>query len=239
MQPTAKTSTRSVPVFGQRLKELRKQRGWTQQELADRAGYCERLVRKAELGGCVSEETLQVLAQTLSESASLVTTWDLRKECSLVHVDLADALTSPGADGWKRLPNLFSFDCHIDFIRVQPALPISGLYKGSVQAADWYTAWYCLYEVLPWQTSDQILLCDQQHGFLHFLLSSDQNPEDHQAHELDLRFALKDGKVDSLVCLSSLDGMQRYLSLWEEALMRSYKEHLKILTGELHAEFSR
>jgi transcriptional regulator with XRE-family HTH domain len=45
---------------------LRERKGWTQQELATRAGYSERLISKAEAGQPISASAVEDLAKTLS-----------------------------------------------------------------------------------------------------------------------------------------------------------------------------
>jgi len=49
----------SVQVDGRRLKQLRKALGWTQETVALKAGYTDRLIRKLERGGPVAARTLR------------------------------------------------------------------------------------------------------------------------------------------------------------------------------------
>ncbi|MFN3148584.1 helix-turn-helix domain-containing protein [Bremerella sp.] len=51
------------------LRELRLNNGWTQAELAKRAGYSERLIGKAESGSPIARDTIVDIADALSESA--------------------------------------------------------------------------------------------------------------------------------------------------------------------------
>lgn len=67
------SSLRSVRVNSTLLKQLRAQSGLTQAELAKRAGYTERLIRKAEGGGSLSHETIETLAETLRQLGLSVT----------------------------------------------------------------------------------------------------------------------------------------------------------------------
>jgi transcriptional regulator with XRE-family HTH domain len=55
------------------LRRLRAQRGWSQKELATRAGYTDRLIRKAEQGGKLDVETIRDLAIALSLPQEAVT----------------------------------------------------------------------------------------------------------------------------------------------------------------------
>ena len=54
---------RSLPVNGEMLRFLRNRRGWTQEDLASKAGYSERAVRKAESSGGLHPDTIEILAE--------------------------------------------------------------------------------------------------------------------------------------------------------------------------------
>lgn len=68
---------RGLRVCGESLRDLRIMRGLTQAELARRAGYSERLVRKAEAGGALSLSTIEDLAEALSRQEHKVVPSDL------------------------------------------------------------------------------------------------------------------------------------------------------------------
>ena len=57
---------RSYPCNPELIKFLRRKKGWSQKQLAKEAGYCERLICKAESGGSIASGTIEVLAKTLS-----------------------------------------------------------------------------------------------------------------------------------------------------------------------------
>ena len=67
------------------LRELRVQRGWSQKDLAKKAGYSDRLVRKAELGGKLDVETIRDIAEALSTPHETITL------DSLIHDNLSIA----------------------------------------------------------------------------------------------------------------------------------------------------
>jgi transcriptional regulator with XRE-family HTH domain len=52
---------------GLAIKHLRNLRGWTQKDLARRAGYTERLIRKAESGGALGIQTAMDIAEAFSQ----------------------------------------------------------------------------------------------------------------------------------------------------------------------------
>jgi len=68
---------RSYPCNPELLKFLRGKKRWSQKRLAKEAGYCERLICKAESGGSVSAEAIVVLAKTLSSKDMKVSPEDL------------------------------------------------------------------------------------------------------------------------------------------------------------------
>ena len=67
----------SICANGRQVAHYRKQRGLTQKELAQIAGYSERLIRKAEAGGSLSERTIRDLAQALTNDGDAVRLADL------------------------------------------------------------------------------------------------------------------------------------------------------------------
>lgn len=62
---------------GERIRALRKERGWTQLELAVRSGYSERVIRKAEACGTLSHGVLEVLAATFATAERHLAAQDL------------------------------------------------------------------------------------------------------------------------------------------------------------------
>lgn len=59
---------RSYACNPELIKFLRRRKKWSQKQLAKNAGYCERLICKAESGGNIASATIEVLAKTLSSN---------------------------------------------------------------------------------------------------------------------------------------------------------------------------
>ncbi len=59
---------RSLPCNGKLISQLRKQLGWTKGELAQRAGFSERLIVKAEAGQNLASSTVHIIALALGEA---------------------------------------------------------------------------------------------------------------------------------------------------------------------------
>jgi len=75
--PSPRRRTRSFAVAGPLLSALRAGRGWTQQEAAAKAGFSDRLIRKAEAGGTIDSHSIATLAQLYSTPKRRLTTQDL------------------------------------------------------------------------------------------------------------------------------------------------------------------
>lgn len=128
--------SRGVAVCGQRLRQLRLLVGYTQAELATRAGYSERLVRKAEAGGVLSTKAISDLAEALS--------------CDPHPVQLADLCSSPLAiakqfvESYDRFGNAMLGDCGLllanDFVfhcAGDPRSSLSGQWQGHRGFQQW------------------------------------------------------------------------------------------------------
>jgi transcriptional regulator with XRE-family HTH domain len=68
---------RSMPCNGKLISQLRKKIGWTQSDLARRAGFTERLIVKAEASQNIAASTLCIIAETLSEGGAAVSSQEL------------------------------------------------------------------------------------------------------------------------------------------------------------------
>lgn len=64
-------------VNGKALRVYRKKLGWSQAELGRRAGYSERVIRKAEAGGKLRPDTIQELATAMSFDGQRISFADL------------------------------------------------------------------------------------------------------------------------------------------------------------------
>src|SRR5688572_24686424 len=72
--------SRSFAVNGELLRACRIASGWTQVEAADKAGFTDRLVRKAESGGPLQIQSIAILAQLYSTAEHRLTPDDLLAE---------------------------------------------------------------------------------------------------------------------------------------------------------------
>jgi len=66
-----------MPCNGKLIAQLRKLLGWTQNDLARKSGFTERLIVKAEASQNIATSTLQIIAETFREAGAQVTAADL------------------------------------------------------------------------------------------------------------------------------------------------------------------
>jgi transcriptional regulator with XRE-family HTH domain len=208
---------RSTLVLGNRLKQFRKDRGWTQQELADRSGYCDRLIRKAERGGPVSEEALQVLAMTLSDQGFVVTALDL-KSCSEASTQYLLELLQPTSNFQLMTSSeLWTENVVVDCKRVEKSLPISGRFVGHEDFLNW-----CRFMIQqPWlQVSPGVLLVDHSNAFIHVQMKKTKLPLESVSSEcefdLDLRIKLDGYRISQVIVLSDLNELSDFARDWNQ-----------------------
>ncbi len=129
------TSDRNVQVCGYRLKHFRKLLGWTQEELAHRSGYCDRLIRKAESGRSVSLEAIEVIAQSLCCYGVYVSAEDLICSPKKTVRRLLDAIHGEG------IPSLSVEPIATDEVLVEckgsERIPFAGVWKGQDGLQSW------------------------------------------------------------------------------------------------------
>lgn len=232
-------ASRGIPVWGERLREIRKQCGWTQFELASRSGYCERLVRKAELNGRVSEETLEVLAITLSTPNNPVTVADLTLTPQSVPVDFYQAIYRPDPKNLIRLEAFVVNDLIIDCSAVDQSLPMNGIYCGKNGLHEWYDTVCCLAALAEFHDDDCVLIDNEVHAYFHAVWTTTSNLV-HPLMELDidLRMHFENGRIAKIVWLSSLAGLKPIAAQWDVTLVELYRNRILRIHESLYASES-
>jgi len=117
-------------TIGARLRVLRLRAGLTQMQLAARAGYSERLIRKAEAGEAIRADTLNVLAEALSTKDAPVTAGQLRGDPLAVVQSYWDLRGIHGFRFARHCGHLLSDDFVLTDHGDPAVVPGSGTYHG-------------------------------------------------------------------------------------------------------------
>jgi transcriptional regulator with XRE-family HTH domain len=107
----------SVRAFGRLVRLYRKSRGWTQETLAMRSGYSDRVIRKMELNGFVAPRTVVDVAETLSTDTRKIDPKSLWLTCENQVRLFCEVMQGVWTDHQEIAKSLFAF---------QPSVKISG-----------------------------------------------------------------------------------------------------------------
>ena len=124
------TRSRFQPVNPNAIRDLRRQLGWSQAELGKRAGYCERVIRKAEAGGSLSVSTIENLVQTFVSHDLKVTTRELIYSEENLAQEFLDCYSTHGVQMLKHCEPLLSEDFVFNVSAAKSVLPYAGEYHG-------------------------------------------------------------------------------------------------------------
>ena len=148
-------SSVTVPVNGQRLQTLRQSAGLTQEELAEKAGYSDRLIRKAEASGPLRKSTIADLAEALSTTLQKVTFDDLVFSRDLIARDIAAFILNGSLSPPDALNDLLHPRFVIRVAGQDLGIPFAGVMKGAGACEsfrDQLNATFRLVRFLPEQT---------------------------------------------------------------------------------------
>lgn len=125
-----KSSLVTVPVNGQKLQALRQQAGLTQEDLAEKAGYSDRLIRKAEASGPLRKSTIADLAAALSTVSHTVTADDLMFSREMISLDMATFLLHGSNGSAASFQDLIHPDFAIIVAGHELNIPFAGTHCG-------------------------------------------------------------------------------------------------------------
>lgn len=188
---------RGIQVQGEYLRYLRKSRGWTQSELAERAGYCERLIRKAEKDGFLLPETIDVLAETLSTTDELIepsTLWLLPRSKIAFFLRLlrGQMRITESAVAAIATSNV-SIECKgVSFV------PFSGKYRQLAGFQEWLHRFRKTLADDQSSAGDHAVMVDRQQAFLHSSWIFQNGSRCSSAIEFDIRIGFFMGRVDEM-----------------------------------------
>ena len=124
------TRSRFHPVNPSALRSLRRQLGWSQAELGKRAGYCERVIRKAEAGGSLSINTIDNLVLTFLTHNIPVTARELIYSEDVLAQRFIGSYDSHGVAMLDQCEQYLTDDFTLDVSAVKTVLQIAGKYVG-------------------------------------------------------------------------------------------------------------
>lgn len=129
------------------LRALRLNNGWTQAELAKRAGYSERLISKAESGSPIARDTIVDIADALSESAQERIYWeDLASDPVQLAWKYLEALYVYQADAIEHMRPFLSEDV-VAIVAGDPAqFPFAGKHVGIAEVDRAYRIFFSIME---------------------------------------------------------------------------------------------
>lgn len=196
---------RGVPVRGDYLRFLRKRRGWTQQEFALLAGYSERLVRKAEEGRCLMPETIQVLAETLTDEELPVVAEDLWLSSRQTMMLFGRLLAGVRPWTMECLTPVVS-DSIETHCKGAAEVAFTGVFHGRSGLMTWIERFRQVLADGYSQPQEWSLLVDQQQAFLHTAWVFQGRQGCSVPIDLDIRVELASGLIERLtVAADSLE----------------------------------
>lgn len=121
---------RSIFCNGKLISHLRKRIGWTQSELARRAGFTERLIVKAEASQSIAAATLEIISQTFTEAGLLVTSRDLASDPATLAKLFFFSICEHGPDSLERNSHFISEQLVVHFAGDPQVFPFAGTHFG-------------------------------------------------------------------------------------------------------------
>ena len=122
--------SRFQQVNTQVLRGLRIKRGWSQKELAEKAGYTDRLVRKAEFGGKLDVDTIRNIAEALSTLDEKITLDSLTNDVLSVAKTFMQFFDERGAGMVPAINHYIAPDFVLHVTSAVDSLPLQGTFNG-------------------------------------------------------------------------------------------------------------
>jgi len=120
----------SASANGRAIKESRDRLGWTQEDLAAKAGLSVRVVAKAEAGGSISRSTREAIATAFSQANLTVSAQDLARDPAELAVQFLRNYVKYEAECVQHSLDIISSEIYA-YIDGDPATnPIAGEYRG-------------------------------------------------------------------------------------------------------------
>jgi len=130
------------------LRQLRLRNGWTQADLAKRAGYSERLISKAEAGVPIARDTIVDLADALSETHDQPIFWeDLASDPVQLAQRYLDALHIHQKDLVDHISDFLDEDVVFRIAGDPAQIPFAGEHSGIEAVRNAFAIFFSILEV--------------------------------------------------------------------------------------------
>lgn len=140
--PHRDPSSRSTPCNGKLISRLRKELGWTQSDLAQRAGFTERLIVKAESSQPIAASTLKILSETFQESGQSVTLRELATDPEALAREFFRSTYKYGPKVLEHHKDFISPDLVVHFAGDPNVFPFAGTHIGIVASQRAFDLFY-------------------------------------------------------------------------------------------------
>lgn len=141
--------SRFQQVNTQVLRELRLKRGWSQKELAEKAGYSDRLVRKAEFGGKLDVDTIRNIAEALSTLNEKVTLDFLTNDVLSVAKTFMQFFDERGAGMLPAINHYIAPDFVLHVTSAIESLPLHGTWDGKQGLCEFLNLFFGTFSRVP------------------------------------------------------------------------------------------
>lgn len=121
---------RFLSCNGDVIRALRLKKGWTQADFAKLSGYTTRLIQKAEKGGALAPQSLEVLAKTLSLDSETVSIDQLTLTPLRVVKEFIRHVNESRSEAGVASAHIFSDDCYIWCAGNKEQVPFAGEWIG-------------------------------------------------------------------------------------------------------------
>jgi len=140
---------RGFCVVDQRLRRARLDAGLTQTELAEKAGYCDRLIRKAESGGRLNFQTLADIVSALREGGSTIDFSNLIVDPGAIANEFIKQMNTHGRDMIAHCEHLFTENFEFVCAGLTENIPFAGTFVGRDGMQNWLELLYDSVSSIP------------------------------------------------------------------------------------------
>jgi transcriptional regulator with XRE-family HTH domain len=142
MPNSESTVNRSVPCNGKLISQLRRKLGWTQNDLARKAGFTERLIVKAEGSQKIAVSTLHIISETFCEAGATVSAADLSSDPAALAKEFIRAMYQHGPNVVDMNRHFLSPEIVVHFAGDPNVFPFAGTHVGIEAARQAFIAFY-------------------------------------------------------------------------------------------------